>query len=67
MSSQNDAITSWLRLTASSNRIPHPYWTYKSVQAHLYAVLRQTGVAALYSYTHPIWPRFRCSRSHVKM
>jgi len=29
MSSQNDAITSWLRLTATSNRITHLYWTYK--------------------------------------
>ena len=25
MSSQNDDITSWLRLTATSNSIPHPY------------------------------------------
>ena len=25
MSSQNDVITSWLRLTATSNRFLHPY------------------------------------------
>ena len=28
MSSLNDAITSWLRLTATSNNLPHLYWTY---------------------------------------
>jgi hypothetical protein len=26
--SQNDVIMSWLRLTATSNCFPHPYWTY---------------------------------------
>ncbi len=26
--SQNDVILSWLRLTAPSNCVPHPYWTY---------------------------------------
>ncbi len=26
--SQNDAFLSWLRLTATSNCFPHPYWTY---------------------------------------
>ncbi len=26
--SQNDMIMSWLRLTATSNCFPHPYWTY---------------------------------------
>ncbi len=27
--SQNDVLISWLRLTATSNCSPHPYWTYK--------------------------------------
>ncbi len=35
MSSQNDAIMSWLRLTATSNRIPHPYWTYTKFMSTL--------------------------------
>ncbi len=26
--SQNDVIMSWMRLTATSNCFPHPYWTY---------------------------------------
>jgi hypothetical protein len=26
--SQHDVIMSWLRLTATSNYFPHPYWTY---------------------------------------
>ncbi len=26
--SHNDVIMSWLRLTATSNCFPHPYWTY---------------------------------------
>jgi hypothetical protein len=26
--SQNDVITSWLRLPATSDCFPHPYWTY---------------------------------------
>jgi hypothetical protein len=26
--SQNDVIMSWLRLTATSNCFPPPYWTY---------------------------------------
>jgi hypothetical protein len=28
MWSQNDVIMLWLRLTATSNYLPHPYWTY---------------------------------------
>ena len=35
MSSQNDAIMSWLRLTATSNRIPHPYWTHTKCMSTL--------------------------------
>ena len=31
MSSQNDAIMSWLRLTATSNNLPHLYWTIYKV------------------------------------
>jgi hypothetical protein len=27
--SQNNVIMSWLRLTATSNCFPHPYWTYE--------------------------------------
>ncbi len=32
--SQNDVITSWLRLTANSNCFPHPHWIYK-VSEHI--------------------------------
>ncbi len=31
---RNDAITSWLRLTATSNRVPRLYWTYKQIVEH---------------------------------
>ncbi len=30
--SQNDVIMSWLRLTATSNCFPHPYWTYTVIE-----------------------------------
>ncbi len=49
--SQNDVIMSWLRLTATSNCSPPPYWE------HWYAIHGQT-VSALHSYTHPTWVRF---------
>ena len=48
---QNDVIMSWLRLTATSNCLPHPHETLKSVWAHWYAWFcrcrHRTGVFAV--------------------
>jgi hypothetical protein len=43
--SQHDVIMSWLRLTATSNWFPHPYYTIKSVSAPWYAVDGHTAAA----------------------
>ena len=37
--SQNDVIMSWLRLTATSNCFPHPYWTYTKCLSTLMAYI----------------------------
>ena len=66
MSIQNDAITSWLRLTATSNNSPIYFGHIQSVWVHWYDVKRHT-VAALWSSTHPTWLRFWGSGSHVKL
>ncbi len=58
----NDAITSCLRLTATSNPLPHPYWTHTKCLSTLICY----SELALCSYTHPTWLRFWGSRSHVE-
>ena len=61
--SQNDAITSWLKVTSASNCFSHPYYIYTSVWAHWFAVHGHT-VAVSNSYTHTTtWLRFRGSGS----
>jgi hypothetical protein len=57
LSSQNDIITSWLRLTATSDCFPHPYETYTKCLAHQYAV-HWHMVTSLHSYYHTTWLRF---------
>ncbi len=52
--SQNDVITSWARLTATSNCFPHHIQHIQSNWAHWYAIHGHT-VSALHGYTHPTW------------
>jgi hypothetical protein len=62
---QNDVITSWLRLRATSNCFPIHIRHIQSVWAHWYAVHWHL-VAALHSYTHPTCLIFWGSESLVE-
>ncbi len=54
--SENDAITSWLRLISTSNHFIHPYQTYKKCLSHWYAVSREYG-CTLMPLHWPSWPQ----------
>ncbi len=56
--SQNDVITSWLRLTATSNCFFLQYSTYTKCLNTLICCPLTSLEAALNSYTHTTWLRF---------
>jgi hypothetical protein len=50
--SQNDVITSWLRLTATSNCSPHQYWTYTKCLSTLICCLWEYSSSLTQLYPH---------------
>ncbi len=50
--SQNDVIMSWLRLTATSNCFPHPYWTYTKYLSTLVCYPLAYSVSLTQLYPH---------------
>ncbi len=63
--SQNDVITSWLRLTATSNCLQHPYWTYTKCLSTLKCCPLAYG-SSLTQITHSNRLRFWGSGSLVE-
>ncbi len=57
--SENDAITSWLRLTSTSDCFPHPYTTYKMCLRYYFAVSRAYGCTFILLYSK-LAPDFKC-------
>ncbi len=53
LGSQNDAIMSWLRLTAISNCFPHPYWTCKGFE---YIDMLSIGIQ---QQPYTVYPQYR--------
>jgi hypothetical protein len=53
--SRTDAITSWLRLTSTSDCFPHPSKTYTKCLSHWYAVSQAYG-CTLIPLHRAIWP-----------
>jgi hypothetical protein len=47
---ENDAITSWLRLASTSDCFPHPYKTYKMHLRYCFAVSRVYGCTLILLY-----------------
>ncbi len=47
---ENDANTSWLRLTSTSDCFPHPYKTYKMCLRYCFAVSRAYGYTLILLY-----------------
>jgi hypothetical protein len=54
--SENDAITSWLRLTSTTDCFPHPYKTYKMCLRYCFAVSRAHGCTLIPLYQLS-WPQ----------
>ncbi len=50
--SQNDVIMSWLRLTATSNYFPHPYWTYTKCLSILICSPWAYSISLIQLYPH---------------
>ena len=65
--SQNDVNTSWLRLTATSNCFPHPYYTYTKCLSTLICcpLAYSSSLIQLYQF-YITWIRFWASRSLVE-
>ena len=63
--SQNDVIMSWLRLTANSNCLPHPYQTYAKCLSTLICCPYAYGSSLTQLYT-PTWLKFGGSESLVE-
>ena len=60
--SDNDVITSWLRLISTSDPFMHPYYAYTKCLSYWYAVSRVCW-CPLYRYTGQVGPRFGDSGS----
>jgi hypothetical protein len=60
--SDNDVITSWLRLISTSDPFMHPYYAYTKCLSYWYAVSRARW-CPLYRYTGQVGPRFGDSGS----
>ncbi len=70
LGSQNDANMSWLRLTATSNCFPHPYWTYTQCLSTFICcpLACSSSLAQLYpSYLAQILRFWFCVTCSVKM
>ncbi len=50
--SQNDVIMSWLRLTATSNCFPHPYWAYAKLLSTLICYPWAYSISLTQVYSH---------------
>ena len=62
---ENDAITSWLRLISTSNHFIHPYYTYTKCLSHWYVGTRPHGSHLIPNTIH-VGPRFGKSGSLVE-
>ena len=56
MWSENDAITSWMRLIFASDCFQNPHWIYAKCLRHLHAVSR-AFVCTLMPLHQPRWPQ----------
>ncbi len=61
----NDIIMSWLRLTATLNCFPHPYWTYTKFLSTLICCPLAYSISLTQLYP-PYFPQICGSGSHVE-